>query len=91
LAEAKNYVGEGQPHQTLGLRRKRQLRCCEQAAGKFCTTEVIMTQDPVCGMNVDEKNAELQVQVAGKKYFFCSEECKKEFQEKPEDYVETAA
>jgi YHS domain-containing protein len=50
-----------------------------------------MTQDPVCGMNVDEKTAEFQTQVAGKKYFFCSEECKKEFQEKPEDYVETAA
>ena len=55
------------------------------------TREVVMTQDPVCGMDVDEKNAEFQTQVAGKKYFFCSEECKKEFQEKPEDFVETAA
>lgn len=50
-----------------------------------------MVQDPVCGMNVDENNAKFQTQVAGKQYFFCSEECKKEFLEKPEDFVETAA
>jgi YHS domain-containing protein len=58
---------------------------------KLSTREVVMTKDPVCGMNIDEKAAEFQTQVAGKKYFFCSEECKKEFQENPEDYVETAA
>jgi YHS domain-containing protein len=50
-----------------------------------------MTTDPVCGMRVDDKNPEFQTQFAGKKYFFCSDECRKEFEERPEEYVETAA
>ncbi len=51
----------------------------------------IMTTDPVCGMKVDERRAEFQTQFAGKKYFFCSDECRKEFEADPNEYVETAA
>jgi YHS domain-containing protein len=50
-----------------------------------------MTIDPVCGMGVEEKKPELQSQYAGRKYFFCSEECKKEFEADPNGYVETVA
>lgn len=50
-----------------------------------------MTTDPVCGMRVDDKNPEFQTQFAGRKYFFCSDECRTEFQERPEEYVEAAA
>jgi YHS domain-containing protein len=50
-----------------------------------------MTTDPVCGMRVEEKKAESQTQFAGRKYFFCSEECRKEFEADPNGYVETAA
>jgi YHS domain-containing protein len=50
-----------------------------------------MTTDPVCGMKVDEKNTEFQTQFAGKKYFFCSEECRKEFETKPDEFVESVA
>jgi YHS domain-containing protein len=50
-----------------------------------------MTVDPVCGMKVDEKRAEFQMQFAGKKYFFCSDECRQAFQADPDEYVETAA
>jgi YHS domain-containing protein len=51
-----------------------------------------MTTDPVCGMTIDEKRkSEFQVQFAGRKYFFCSEECRKEFEADPNGYVETAA
>jgi YHS domain-containing protein len=46
--------------------------------------------DPVCGRKIDE-NTEFQARFAGKKYAFCSEECRKEFEERPEEYVETAA
>jgi P-type Cu+ transporter len=46
--------------------------------------------DPVCGRKIDE-NTEFQARFAGKKYVFCSEECRKEFEERPEEYVETAA
>ena len=50
-----------------------------------------MTRDPVCGMKVDDNRAEFQTQFAGKKYFFCSDECRKEFEAEPDAYVETAA
>ena len=50
-----------------------------------------MTTDPVCGMEVDEKQSEVQMMFAGKKYFFCSDECRKEFAERPDEFVETAA
>ena len=50
-----------------------------------------MTMDPVCGMRVDERSAEFQTQFAGRKYFFCSEECRKEFEADPDEYLEIAA
>ncbi len=50
-----------------------------------------MTTDPVCGMKVDQANPEFQSQFAGKQYFFCSEECRQEFEDRPEEYVQTAA
>jgi Cu+-exporting ATPase len=50
-----------------------------------------MVTDPVCGMKVDEKKPEFQAQYAGRKYVFCSDECRKEFENTPEEYVESAA
>jgi Cu+-exporting ATPase len=50
-----------------------------------------MTTDPVCGMKVDDKRTEFYTQFAGKKYFFCSENCRKEFEAAPDEYMETAA
>lgn len=50
-----------------------------------------MAIDPVCGMTVDDKKTELQTQFAGKKYFFCSEECQRLFQDRPEEYAKPAA
>ena len=38
-----------------------------------------MAKDPVCGMEVDEKTAEFKTGKNGKKYYFCSENCYKEF------------
>jgi YHS domain-containing protein len=50
-----------------------------------------MATDPVCGTKIDDKATEFQTQFAGRKYYFCSDECRKEFEEQPEDFVETAA
>jgi YHS domain-containing protein len=51
-----------------------------------------MTIDPVCGMEVDEKKSgDFRTQFAGRKYFFCSEDCRKEFEADPSGYLETAA
>jgi YHS domain-containing protein len=51
----------------------------------------IMTTDPVCGMQIDETTTDFQTLFAGKRYFFCSEDCRKEFESEPNDYVESVA
>lgn len=43
--------------------------------------------DPVCGMVVHPENAIASVEYGGKTYYFCSEECKDEFNEDPEMYI----
>lgn len=50
-----------------------------------------MTIDPVCGMKVDEKKSEFETQFEGKKYQFCSEGCKQEFEADPEEFAGEAA
>jgi P-type Cu+ transporter len=50
-----------------------------------------MTTDPVCGAIVDKQESEFKTQFAGKKYYFCSEECLKEFEDRPAEYLEMAA
>ena len=49
-----------------------------------------MTTDPVCGMKVDE-NSQHQTQYGSQTYSFCSEQCKNEFEQNPEEYVKSAA
>jgi len=48
-----------------------------------------MAKDPVCGMQVDEKEPGAQVTYGGKTYVFCSAACKARFQEDPERYAES--
>lgn len=42
--------------------------------------------DPVCGMEVED-NPTWAAEHEGTKYYFCSEDCKEEFEEAPEDYI----
>lgn len=44
--------------------------------------------DPVCGMTVEEDQAAATLEHGGTTYFFCSVDCREEFEENPEDYVE---
>ncbi len=51
-----------------------------------------MSIDPVCGMTVDEAEADgLKDTFRGHEYYFCSEECIHRFQSDPEAYVDQAA
>jgi len=79
-----SHLGTAENGETFAVGR---LGVC---ATKSCKEE-FMTTDPVCGMKVDERRTEFQTQFAGKKYFFCSDECRKEFEADPNEYVETAA
>jgi YHS domain-containing protein len=38
-------------------------------------------------MQVDEQEAVSQSEYLGDKYYFCSEDCKHKFDQRPEDYV----
>ena len=46
-----------------------------------------MATDPVCRMEVNEKMAKCKSQYGGETYYFCSLDCKQEFDEDPEEYV----
>lgn len=43
--------------------------------------------DPVCGMQFDTSQAEAQTIYQDQVYFFCSEECRRTFEENPEEFV----
>ena len=44
-------------------------------------------KDPVCGMVIEQGDAVGTSDYQGKRYYFCSQDCKVEFDENPEDYA----
>ena len=46
-----------------------------------------MAKDVVCGMEVDERTTKDKAMHEGTTYYFCSADCKDEFQASPEDYI----
>lgn len=50
-----------------------------------------MAIDPVCGMDVNENNPPAKSTYDGKTYYFCSEQCRQDFEEEPEDFINPAA
>ena len=43
--------------------------------------------DPVCGMTVEESNPAATAEYEGQTYYFCSTDCKEEFEANPTDYA----
>ena len=66
---------------------------CVGAEKHFCLEQnvvrggVVMTIDPICKMKVDEKKAKFKSEYQGKKYYFCSAQCKREFDKNPKKYA----
>lgn len=46
-----------------------------------------MTKDPVCEMPIEQEDANAQMELDGKKYYFCSVGCKEEFESDPAKYL----
>ena len=46
-----------------------------------------MARDPVCGMELDTESAPANSEYNGHTYYFCSEECKEDFEMNPERYT----
>ncbi|HKQ74693.1 MAG TPA: YHS domain-containing protein [Blastocatellia bacterium] len=49
-----------------------------------------MQTDPVCGMQVDDQKATAKSQFQGTNYYFCSNECKRKFDQQPQQYAAKA-
>jgi YHS domain-containing protein len=47
--------------------------------------------DPVCKAKVDVESTDYNSTIAGGRYYFCSEDCKEEFEERPSDYAAARA
>jgi len=47
-------------------------------------------RDPVCGMDVEVQASTPRAQHDGKTYYFCAEECRRQFQNEPARYVASA-
>lgn len=45
-------------------------------------------KDPVCGMMIEPADAVGTAEHEGKTYYFCSQDCKEEFEEDPEAYAD---
>ena len=46
-----------------------------------------MPKDPVCGMEVSDRDEHLRSEREGNAYYFCSPGCKSEFDRNPEKYA----
>ena len=46
-------------------------------------------KDPVCGMTIDSGNAAGQSSHQGQTYYFCSTDCKQQFDANPAKYART--
>ena len=46
-----------------------------------------MATDPVCGMDVKQQSAAGESNFEGETYYFCSKDCKRKFDQDPEQYV----
>lgn len=48
-------------------------------------------KDPVCGMMIEENDAVATSDYRGQRYYFCSDDCKVEFDENPAEYATAGA
>ena len=46
-----------------------------------------MVKDPVCGMEVDERQAKETAEHQGKTYYFCAPGCRVAFEKDPDKYL----
>jgi YHS domain-containing protein len=49
--------------------------------------EPVFSTDPVCGKKVDEAQAVGKIGYEGQIYYFCSEDCRRAFQQEPGKYA----
>ncbi len=59
------------------------------ANDNYTTRRLVMAAvDPVCGMTIEEGDAVGTSEYNGSTYYFCSMDCKEEFDANPDDYAD---
>ncbi len=46
-----------------------------------------MVKDPVCGMELDTSQAPAQTVYEDRAYYFCSDDCRRTFEENPKEFI----
>ncbi|HEX2063735.1 MAG TPA: YHS domain-containing protein [Acidimicrobiales bacterium] len=70
------------------LRSSRRLKSqAGEAAGETSEEVDMAATDPVCGMSVEESDAPATAHFEGTTYYFCSTDCKEEFESDPGSYA----
>ncbi|MCL6432206.1 MAG: YHS domain-containing protein [Anaerolineae bacterium] len=46
-----------------------------------------LPRDPVCGLEIHPDDVDSWVEYGGTQYFFCCPECRRAFEESPEEYI----
>ena len=52
---------------------------------------MVQVKDPVCGMMIDRDTAADTSQYQGRTFYFCSAECKRQFDAAPDRFADTAS
>lgn len=60
-----------------------------QTPGAEASEAITVAKDPVCGMDVDERNAPAKSEYKGQTYYFCARGCKVAFDKEPERYLQS--
>ena len=47
----------------------------------------MQAHDEVCGMSIEAETAAASIEFQGKTYYFCSDRCRRMFEEHPDRYV----
>ena len=50
-----------------------------------------MAKDPVCGMQIEERQASATAEHKGQTFYFCSQDCKTKFDRDPQRYARQTA
>src|SRR5438477_10887754 len=60
----------------------------EQSGTQDTSTPKQITRDPVCGMEIEMNQAPHSTTYGSDTYYFCSKDCYRKFQERPEHFAE---
>lgn len=71
--------------------RRFNLRFPEPNLDVWGVTTVDTVTDPVCGMQIDSGEAEVESSYDGIVYYFCSVDCRDRFEENPDAFLEESS